>query len=177
MITMVKPTQTELKEFLSYDPTTGYLIWIKKLAHTTVIGSRAGSLSKSGYRRLTFRGRNYQEHHIIWCIVYGQFPVGQIDHENQIRDCNVINNLREVTKAENARNRSRISNHLDEAGIWYCKRRKRYIAEITYEGKKVFQKSYIDIEDAIKERKAKALELGFHDNHGKSNNSNRKFYD
>lgn len=172
-----KPTQAELKEYLSYDPITGHLTWIKKLASTTVIGSRAGSTSKSGYRRLTFRGKNYQEHHIIWCIVHGHFPAGQIDHENQVRDCNAINNLREVTKAVNARNRARRTNHLDEAGIWFCKRRQRYIAEITYNGKKVYQKSFENIDQAIKERQAKAEELGFHDNHGKSNNSNRKFYD
>jgi len=175
---MAKPTQSELAEYLSYDPSTGELTWIKKAGNSTVLGSRAGSTSKSGYRRLTFKGKNYQEHHVIWCLVYGSFPADQIDHEDQVRDNNALYNLKAVTKAENARNRARQSNtYLDEAGIWFCKRRKRYIAEITHQGKKVFQKSFKEIEDAIQERAAKAEELGFHENHGKSNNSNRKFYD
>lgn len=177
MSTMPKPTQAELKEYLTYDPVSGELRWIKKAGNSTVLHSRAGSTSKSGYRRLTFKGKNYPEHHVIWCLVHGQFPTNQIDHEDQVRDNNILTNLKEVTKSQNARNRARRTGHLDESGIWFCKRRKRYIAEITYEGEKVFQKSFKDIEDAIREREAKALELGFHENHGKSNNSNRKFYD
>lgn len=175
---MSKPTQSELQEYLSYEPITGELTWIKKAGKSTVLGSRAGSLSKSGYRRLTFNGKSYQEHHVIWCMIHGQFPDHQIDHEDQDRSNNASYNLREVTKSENARNRARRSNTMvDEAGIWFCKKRKRYIAEITFEGKKVYQKSFTDIDEAIEQRAAKAKELGFHDNHGKSNQSNRKFYD
>lgn len=178
MNTMPKPTQSELLEYLSYEPSTGHLTWIKKAGSSTVLRSRAGSTSKSGYRRLTFKGKHYPEHHVIWCMAHGQFPEHQIDHEDQKRDNNIISNLREVTKAVNARNRTRRTNNLDEAGIWYCSRRERYIAEITVNGKKVYQKSFIEIEDAIAERKAKSLELGFHDNHGKSSTkTKRKFYD
>ena len=54
----------------------------------------------------------------------------------------------------------------DRSSIWYCRRRQRYIAEITYNQKKVYQRSFIDIDEAISHRKAKLLELGFHPNHG-----------
>ncbi len=170
-----KPSQELLLEYLAYDPNTGHLTWIKKAGNSTVLNSRAGSTSKSGYRRLMFKGKQYQEHHVIWCMVHGYFPPEQLDHDDQVRDNNRISNLIEVTQSENSRNRARRNTSIDEAGIWYCKRRRRYIAEITFEGKKVFQKSYQDIEQAIEERQAKLKEYGFNENHGKSNHSNRKF--
>ena len=164
---MTKPTQKELLEYLSYDADTGILTWIKKPSKKIVLNSRAGSQTETGYRTLYFKGKKYQEHHVIWCIVHGQFPTMQIDHIDQDRSNNAINNLREVSQSENSRNRARARRtRLGEVGIWWCRRRRKYVAEITLNRKKVYQKTFDDIDDAIRERKAKALELGFHENHG-----------
>lgn len=164
---MPKPTQSLLLEYLKYDPATGILTWIKKPSKKTVLNSRAGSETANGYRTLFFQGKKYQEHHVVWCIVHGQFPTLQIDHIDQNRSNNRISNLREVTQSENSRNRARARfTRLDEVGIWYCRRRRKYVAEITLNGKKVYQKTFDDIDDAISQRKAKALQLGFHENHG-----------
>lgn len=158
----------EVKQFFNYDETTGYLTWKSKPSKKTAINSRAGSLEKSGYRIIWFNGKKYREHRLIWFWVHGVFPTHEIDHINHIRDDNRLCNLREVTHAENARNRTRQKTRIDEAGIWYCRNRKRYIAEITFNGKKVYQKTFINIDEAISQRKAKLLELGFHQNHGDS---------
>lgn len=156
-----------VKEYLDYNPNTGHLTWIKKPSKKIALGSRAGSLHKvSGYRQVYFMGKTYPEHRLIWFWLYGQFPKEQLDHINHCRDDNRIDNLRQVTHSENCRNRTRQRTSIDEAGIWYCKRRKRYIAEITLNQKKVYQKSFIDVDEAIHQRKAKLLELGFHPNHG-----------
>lgn len=160
--------QTLLKEYLSYSPETGELTWIKKPAKKVYPNSRAGSLvSTTGYRSINFMGRSFREHHVVWCWYYGYWPAKQLDHINQIRSDNRIENLREVTIAENAQNRRKAANtKLNEAGIWYDKRLKQYVAEITQNRKKVYQKRFTDIDEAIKARKAKLLELGFHNNHG-----------
>lgn len=162
-------TQTELKEYLHYDPDTGYFTWLKKPNKKIYLGSRAGTIHKNGYRQISFKGKNYPEHRLVWLYVYGNFPKAKhiIDHINHKRDDNRLTNLREITIAENNRNASKNKNtHIGEQGIWYCKRRKRYIAEIQFNGKKVFQKSFTDINQAILQRKTKLLELGFHENHG-----------
>ncbi|WP_411350543.1 HNH endonuclease signature motif containing protein [Moraxella lincolnii] len=159
-------TVDELKQYFNYDPITGYVYWIKKSCKTTMINSRAGSTNKKGYRVIKLFKKEYLEHRLIWALYYGKFPTMHIDHINHKRDDNRICNLREVSIADNARNRTRKDSRLDEVGIWWCKRRKRYIAEITFNGKKVYQKSFKDIDEAIQQRKAKSLELGFHENHG-----------
>ena len=166
-------TQELVGKVLRYDAISGTLIWISNLhSKRAVPNSRAGSLVKStGYRNISLFGRTYLEHHLIWFIYYGVWPSGQIDHINQQRDDNRIVNLRDVSKAENARNRTRNPNSkLGEHGIWFNKRTHKYVAEITLNGKKVYQKSFTDLDEAIKERKEKSLELGFHINHGSQSN-------
>lgn len=160
-------SQDKLKEFLDYDPDTGELTWKKKPSKKVAKNSRAGSLSKDGYRHVIFSGKKYPEHRLIWFYVHGEFPKEQIDHINHKRDDNRLCNLREVTHSENARNRTKNkSSKVQEVGIWFCKKRQRYIAEITLNQKKVYQRSFENIDDAIQARKEKAKELGFHDNHG-----------
>lgn len=157
---------SDIKQYFDYDETTGHLTWRKKPGKSIMLNSRAGCIHKSsGYRQVYFQGKTYPEHRLIWFWVYGELPE-EIDHINHIRDDNRLCNLRAVTRAENSRNRTRQRTRIDEAGIWYCKRRKRYIAEITFNQKKVFQRSFIDIDEAISQRKAKLIELGFHENHG-----------
>lgn len=158
---------TTIKDYLSYNPDTGIFTWIKRPSKNIHIGTRAGNTSQTtGYRSITLHGRTYQEHRLAWFMYHGTMPTGQIDHINHIRDDNRIINLRDVSISENARNRSQQDSRLQERGIWYCKRRKRYIAEIRIKGKKVYQASFTDIDEAIQQRQAKEKELGlFHYSH------------
>lgn len=164
-------TQEIIKEYLAYNPTTGILTWLKKPCKRTVVNTRAGTVSEaSGYRYLSFFGKRYPEHHVVWFWIHGYWPLQQIDHIDQNRANNALINLREVSVAENARNRTRRRNtKVEEAGIWYCKKRQRYVSEITVNGRKVYQKTFKpeDINAAIEQRKQKLIELGFHENHGR----------
>lgn len=178
MSTMPKPSQSILHEYLAYDERTGHLTWIKKPSNPTVLRSRAGSLdSKSGYRRFSFRGKVYPEHHIIWCWLYGTYPDDEIDHIDQNRSNNAKSNLRAVTHAENSKNRRRNASMTGVHGIWYCKRRRRYVAEITVDGVKVYQKTFECPDEAVAQRKAESLRLGFHENHGITHTNTRNYYE
>ncbi|MPX43663.1 HNH endonuclease [Moraxella catarrhalis] len=157
-----------LFEYLRYNETKGEFTWIKRPNKNIHLHTRAGTKNSAGYRVISLFGKRYPEHRLAWFYVHGEMPKHEIDHINQIRDDNRINNLRQVTRSENQRNKTRKDSRVDEIGIWWCRRRKRYIAEISLNGKKVYQKSFTDIDEAISARKAKALELGFHENHGKT---------
>lgn len=158
----------EIKEYLDYNSRTGKFTWIKKPSRKTNVGSVAGTKHSSGYTAIMFKGKIYKAHRLAYYFMTGNEPLGYIDHINHNRQDNSWNNLREVTPQQNAMNRTRRTGKVNEAGIWFCKRRKRYIAEIKVNQKKVWQRSFINIDDAVRERKAMLLQYGFHPNHGDS---------
>lgn len=168
MSTMLKSeiTQAILHEYLAYDINTGFLTWLKKRSKKACVGSRAGSyIPNNGFRVISLFGKSYPEHHVIWCWVHGYWPKNRIDHKDQNHANNAIANLQELsvgqhTLANSARKNAKGERH----GIWYCPKRDRYISEITYQRKKVFQRTYPinHLSIAIKERNEKLIELGFH---------------
>lgn len=165
-------TQELVKEYLSYNESTGHLTWIKRPSKKVHKGRRAGYDLKTGYRAITLFGVSYQEHHLIWFLYYGLW-VDEIDHINHNKSDNSINNLRSVTHAENAKNMLKLNDTVTgEQGIYHDKVKRRYVATIRSKGKVIFSKSCSDtnqedIDNLIKEREAKLIELGFHSNHGK----------
>ncbi len=173
-ITMMKVLKADLtpqllKSVLTYDPVTGTLVWCSKFHNKgIVLGSRAGSLiPATGYRSITVFGKTYAEHILIWFMYYGVWPTGQIDHKDQIRDHNWIDNLRDITFKQNMRNKVALKDTVTgHQGVWYNKRRNRYVAEITMDGKKVYQKSFKTASEAVAERRLKLIEFGFMENHG-----------
>lgn len=157
-----------LLQTLYYEPDTGHFTWLIKPSKNIHRGVRAGRVDKStGYRYITINGKRYAEHRLAWFYVHGEMPKHLIDHINHDRADNRLANLRQVTVSENARNRAKNTNsRTQEVGIWYNKRTHKYIAQIRLHGKKVFQRAFDNVEDAITARKLRAKELGFHDNHG-----------
>lgn len=162
-------TQELIATVLTYDPNTGHLVWCgKSHSKRIVLGSRAGyRVNSTGYRAINLFGTLYPEHVLIWFIYHGVWPKGQIDHEDHVRDHNWILNLKDVTFLENMRNRKARSDTITgHQGVWYNKRRNRYVAEITMNGKKVYQQSFMSASEAVKARREKLIEFGFHENHG-----------
>lgn len=158
-----------LEKVLKYDALTGHLTWLSKSCNKRiVIGSRAGSLHKaSGYRHITVFGTTYGEHIICYFMHHRKWPEGQVDHDDHVRDNNRANNLKDVTFLANMRNRKAVEKTITgHQGVWYCKRRQRYVAEITMNRKKVWQRTFTSASEAATVRAEKLIELGFHENHG-----------
>lgn len=164
-------TQEILHEYLDYDPNTGYLTWKTKThSKKVVIGNRAGSISTTNrHRVLKFLGTLYPEHRIIWFHYYGEWPKNHVDHINHDEQDNRIENLRDVTQAENNKNNSKRADNLTgHVGIWINKlnSRKKFMAELHLNGKRVHYSSHYTLNDAIAARKQAEVDLGFHPNHG-----------
>lgn len=163
-----KVSHERVNELLAYDEESGHLTWKIKPSKKVHKGKRAGFLKKNGYRGITIEGKSYLEHHVVWFIKTGYWTK-EIDHINHHKDDNSWDNIREVTHSENSRNMKRVENNTGIQGIYYDRNTDKYVSHIRLDGKKVFQKTYDEsqLEEAIKEREAKLLELGFHENHGK----------
>jgi len=116
------------RECLGYDPDTGKL-W-RKLSpqlgfRVDLVGKEIRSQHKDGYLVLQIGRKKYLAHRVIWLIVNGEWPTGEIDHINRVRDDNRIENLRDVTKSVNQQNRT------GATGVDFVKRLGKWRARIT----------------------------------------------
>ena len=153
-------TQKHLKEILHYDPETGIFTRIK----TRDI---AGCLDTEGYRRIMVDGIRHKAHSLVWLYEYAAWPKDQIDHINHIRDDNRRCNLREVTRSENMRNRTKYKNNTSGVtGVSLHKPNSKWLSNIRINGKLKHLGYFNDINDAIYARKAAEIKYGFHANHG-----------
>ena len=86
-------TQHRLKELMIYNKDTGIFTRTKTLNGTN--GLKVGEkIDKKGYAFVTIDKKYYKLHRLAWLYCYGEFPNGQIDHINQIKTDNRIENLR-----------------------------------------------------------------------------------
>jgi hypothetical protein len=97
-------TQSELKQILHYDESTGIFRWLIKPSINTNIGDIAGGLNGEGYVHIKIKGTKYKAHRLAWLYVHGTHPVNVIDHINRVKNDNRLVNLRDVTKRENCLN-------------------------------------------------------------------------
>lgn len=110
----------------------GKLFWIKKVSKKIIAGQRAGAVRPDGYRSICHNGKTYQEHHLVWCIVYGSMPSMLIDHVNGVRDDNRIENIRLADRMQNAANADKWNtNTSGYKGVSFNKRSQKWVAYIS----------------------------------------------
>lgn len=134
---------------VDYNPATGSMVWREKPAGThdaarwnaRYAGKECGTVDDKGYRRLMFRfegGKTLKirAHRLAWVISFGELPVNEIDHINQDKADNRLENLRDVPKSVNQRNGTRKSNNTSGvAGVTWHKQRGKWCAQAYMDGK------------------------------------------
>ena len=156
---------------LEYNPDTGAFTW-KATSRRGFVGKSAGCLcTRDGYIRIRIHGKLELAHRLAWDMSYPDNPVTpdeQIDHINHIRTDNRICNLRKATNTENSRNASiGVNNTSSALGVWFEKRRDKWVAEIKVDRKKKHLGQFDTFDAAVAARKAAECEFGFHENHGR----------
>jgi len=160
-------TQAELKENLHYDAETGVFTRRIALARRVQIGDVAGCKRSDGYISIRVCGKSRQAHRLAWLHTYGNWPKGEIDHINHIKDDNRIINLREVTTQENLRNSSKsIRNTSGTTGVSWNNQKQKWCACVGVDGKNVSAGCFSDKFEAVCARKSAENKYGFHENHG-----------
>jgi hypothetical protein len=126
----------------------GKLYW-KKVAHPNkqyLVGQEAGSIHKTGYRHVTWRGKIHKVHRLIFLLEYGYLPP-EVDHINGDRQDNRIENLRPATRSENQCNRPALaSNTSGYPGVSWHKKSKAWCVRVMKNGKTVVQQYFKDLE-------------------------------
>ena len=123
-------TKEQLQEIFEYKD--GNLIYKIKPANNVKIGDVAGSVDNIGYRVIRINNKLYKAHRLIWILYNGEIPAGmQIDHINQIKDDNRIENLRLATRYQNQHNKLKLRNNTSGyKGVYLDKSRNKWRARI-----------------------------------------------
>jgi len=177
-----KPTLTpeRLRQLLRYEPETGELFWCERDASafpnlrtqmwfkSRFEGREALTADNGrGYKVGNVSGFKMRAHRVAWAIYYGCWPEGEIDHINGRRGDNRIANLRDVSAAENSKNkRPPKKSKSPFPGVRLTATGNRWRATICVDGKIKSAGSYKTLEEAIAGRKAALQKYGYHPNHG-----------
>ena len=157
---------TFLKFWLNYNPVTGNFTRIKPWGSKPA-GSPIGGLSPAGYWQISVNKKTYPAQRLAWASVHGEWPQGSIDHINQIKTDNRIENLRVVNYSLNAHNTPlRATNISGVKGVSLRSLRngrrpnKKWVASIMVNGKRKHLGNFLTVEDAAKARADAEKELG-----------------
>ncbi len=102
---------TTIRNLFFYNKKTGILRWKITMGRNRPAGTIAGSINGQGYREVMIQGKTYQVSRIIWLLVTGKWPNGEVDHKNLKRTDNRWTNLRDATKSQNQANCKAYSNN------------------------------------------------------------------
>jgi len=152
-----------LNELFLYDE--GKLYWKVRKAYHTKIGSEAGSINNQGYRLIEINGKNYSVQKLVMLIHNIAVPKEmEIDHINQNRLDNRIENLRIVSRQENMKNKKKYKNNTTGySGVTF--RKGRYEVRISVKGNRIHLGVFKDFDDAVEAKKLAEALYGFHKNH------------
>ena len=139
----------DAKQFLSYDPETGDIKWVRHPSKRRKDGVCATHLNKvHGYLSVCFAYKVHQAHRIAWLLHYGDFPAGVIDHINGDMTDNRLSNLRAVTHAENMQNQRRAHKNNKVGFLGVGELRGKFRARINVNGRQVYLGAFDSPEEA-----------------------------
>ncbi len=175
---MTMITREKLKELFDYDPKTGDLVWRHRdrskfptdrsfgTFNTLRAGRVAGNIDcLDGYRKIGIDGCLYRAHRLVWLLAYGSWPEAEIDHINQSKADNRLENLRVVSRSENERNKPlRRDNASGTPGVY--RRGSKWRAQIGVGGRLLRLGTFGTKDEAVAARKAAEVGHGYHINHG-----------
>jgi hypothetical protein len=134
-------TIAQLQSMFYVDSENGWLLravpWVAGKMVRKPAGTRAGTPTGNGYRKVQVAGKFHHEHRIIFALTHGHWPSGVVDHINGDTLDNRPSNLRDLTVSENTQHRVNIKSrsHSGIVGAWFLPKKGVYISVIRHGGK------------------------------------------
>lgn len=98
----------------------GSLTWLKDRGRGVKAGDRAGAMCPAGYWNVTVFGVRIRAHRVVFALVHGRWPEGEVDHINGDPSDNRPENLREASSFQNRQNgKIRAHNTSGHKGVCY----------------------------------------------------------
>jgi hypothetical protein len=122
---------TQLDVVKNFTYKNGHLYW-KKPRSGIQVKDQAGSIDSKGYIRIRFNGKKYLNHRLIFLMHYGYLPK-MLDHIDNNRLNNCIENLRPATREENGYNKPLQKNNKSGAkNVHWHTQAKRWVVSIGF---------------------------------------------
>jgi hypothetical protein len=156
-------TYEEVNALFVYDSDTGVLTnRVRRQYGRLQVGAESGSIAKRGYRVVRVFGELYPAHRLCWLIAHKEWPSGEIDHINGVRDDNRLCNLRDVTQSTNQRNAKRRTDNISGVvGLSFHKVTQKWQARIWTDAGRVHLGIYGDWFEAVCARKSAEVKHGY----------------
>ena len=154
----------------------GAFFYTKQVSPRVQIGQSAGGPNRRGYWKIHITDpvigkklKKFKRSRLVWLWHHGAFPCGEIDHINGDKGDDRIENLRDVSRVDNMRNKSIYSvNKTGYPGIQWRPDRQKYKVFIGVGDKMLYLGRFDNFLDAVCARKSAEIRYGYHDNHGRS---------
>jgi hypothetical protein len=142
------PDFDRLHLLLRYDMKTGKLFWKFAASNRVKVGDEAGTIAKVGYKYVSVDGHRILAHRLIFFMQNGVWPDGQIDHQDNNRLNNRIENLRVCSPRENAENKRHPQSNNAVGVLGVSPSRGKFKAQIQVDGKNQFLGRYETLDKA-----------------------------
>lgn len=186
MASKALPSSEVLRQLLDYDPGTGDLIWRVRepewfdggkydsdrvaLWWNTRFAGRSAfcTFDQKGYAYGVIFGRRVAKHRVVW-VFHHEAISGEIDHIDGNPANNRIENLRDVTRQTNMKNKRMYAvNSSGFRGVYWSKPMRKWRVAISEDGHERHLGFFASFDDAVTARKAAEQAHGFHENHGRN---------
>lgn len=129
-------TAQDVREKYDYNPDTGVFVFrAGKKA-----GMVCGAVHPDGYLLIAVKNKCQRAHRMAWLYVHGEYPAGEIDHINGVRDDNRIANLRVTDRRGNMQNLHgpKKNSRCSSVGVSYRPKTGQYVARIQTVGGRLY---------------------------------------
>lgn len=137
-----------MQKHFAYNKENGNFYTVIPQSARNKVGDMVGRVQSNGYVRISIKRKFYQAHRLVWLWHNNSIPSVGIDHINNIKHDNRIENLRPADQALNSRNVRKARRNSRTGVLGVRIKNNKYTAAICCNGKIEWLGTYTTAEEA-----------------------------